>query len=178
VRSRANSRLWRLLAARIKPDQRARLDALLVVSEGGRQSPMDRLRSGPTLQSTAELARAIERLEEVRQLAAGLPRTDRLSKTRVLALARFAGAAKAQAVARLPDERRAATLLAFIRALEASAQDDVLDLFDLLVTRMFVDAVRKDIVDDRLTSRPTCTGARMCARRASIPEVLCGRISS
>jgi TnpA family transposase len=66
-----------------------------------------------------------------------------LPKTRVLALARFAGAARAQAVARLPDERRAATLLAFIRALEASAQDDVLDLFDLLVTRMFVDAVRK-----------------------------------
>src|SRR5260370_367090 len=69
--------------------------------------------------------------------------SDRLPKTRVLALARFADAAKAQAVARLPDERRGATLLAFIRALEASAQDDVLDLFDLLVTRMFVDAVRK-----------------------------------
>jgi hypothetical protein len=143
VRSRANSRLWRLLAARIKPDQKARLDALLVVPEGGRQSPMDRLRSGPTLQSTAELARAIERLDDVRQLAAGLPRTDRLPKTRVLALARFADAAKAQAVARLPDERRGATLLAFIRALEASTQDDVLDLFDPLVTRMFVDAVRK-----------------------------------
>ena len=43
----------------------------------------------------------------------------------------------------MPDERRFATLLAFIRALEASAQDDVLDLFDLLVTRMFVDAIRK-----------------------------------
>jgi TnpA family transposase len=143
VRSRANSRLWRLLAAKITPEQKARLDALLVVPEGGRQSPMDRLRSGPTLQSTNELVRAIERLDEVRQLAAGLPPTDRLPKTRVLVLARFAGAAKAQAVARLPDERRAATLLAFLRALEASAQDDVLDLFDLLVTRMFVDAVRK-----------------------------------
>ena len=143
VRSRANGRLWRLLAVRINPDQKARLDALLIVPEGGRQSPMDRLRSGPTRQSTNELVRAIERLEEVRQLAAGLPCTDRLPKTRVLALARFAGAAKAQAVARLPDERRAATLLAFIRALEASAQDDVLDLFDVLVTRMFVDAIRQ-----------------------------------
>jgi len=143
VRFRANSRLWRLLAARITPDQKARLEALLVVPEGGRQSPMDRLRSAPTLQSTNELVRAIERLDEVRQFAAGLPPTDRLPKTRVLALARFAGAAKAQAVARLPDERRAATLLAFLRALEASAQDDVLDLFDLLVTRMFVEAVRK-----------------------------------
>lgn len=143
VRSRANSRLWRLLAARISPEQKARLDALLVVPPGGRQSPLDRLRLGPTLQSTNELVRAIERFDEVRHLAAGLPPTDRLPKTRVLALARFAGAAKAQAVARLPDERRAATLLGFLRALEASAQDDVLDLFDLLVTRMFVDAVRK-----------------------------------
>ncbi|GLR77431.1 Tn3 family transposase [Azospirillum palustre] len=143
VRSRANSRLWRLLAARITPEQKARLDALLVVPEGGRQSPMDRLRSGPTLQSTNELVRAIERLDEVRHLVAGLPLTSHLPKVRIMSLARFAGVAKAQAVARLPDERRAATLLAFIRTLEASAQDDVLDLFDLLVTRMFVDAVRK-----------------------------------
>ena len=101
VRFRASSRLWRLLAARITPEQKARLDALLVVPAGGRQSPLDRLRSGPTLQSTVELARAVERLDEVRKLTAGLPRTDRLPKTRVLALARFAGAAKAQAVARL-----------------------------------------------------------------------------
>jgi TnpA family transposase len=143
VRARANSRLWRLLAARITRDQKERLDALLVVPDGGRQSPMDRLRSGPTLQSTAELARAVDRLEEVQQLARGLPRTDRLPKTRVLALARFAGVAKAQAVARMPAERRVATLLAFIRSLEASAQDDVLDLFDLLVTRIFSDAIRK-----------------------------------
>ena len=143
VRFRANSRLWRLLAARITLDQKVRLDALLVVAAGERQSPMDRLRAGPTMQSTPELVRAIERLDEVRKLATGLPRTDQLPKTRVLALARFAGAARAQAVARLPDERRVATLLAFIRALEASAQDDVLDLFDLLVTRMFVDAIRK-----------------------------------
>jgi TnpA family transposase len=143
VRIRASSRLWHLLVAKVTPDQKERLDALLVVPESGRQSPMDRLRSGPTLQSTTELARAIKRLDDVRQIATGLPRTDLLPKTRILALARFAGAAKAQAIARLPDERRFATLLAFIRALEASAQDDVLDLFDLLVTRMFVDAIRK-----------------------------------
>jgi hypothetical protein len=143
VRSRASSRLWRLLASRITPEQKARLEALLVVPETSRQSPMDRLRSGPTLQSTPELARAIQRLDEIRQLVTGLPRTDRLPKTRVLALARFASAAKAQAVTRMPDERRAATLLAFIRALEASAQDDVLDLFDVIVTKMFASAIQK-----------------------------------
>lgn len=107
---------------------------------------MDRLPTAPALQNTNELARAIDRFDEVRQPAAGLPSTDRLPKTRIPMLARLAGAAKAQAVARLPDERRAATLLAFllafIRSLEASAPDDVLDLFDVIVTRLFADAVR------------------------------------
>ncbi len=92
------------------------------------------------LQSAAELARAVARLDEVRLLAARLPRTDRPPRTRVLALARFAEAAKASAVARLPDDRRLATLIAFIRTLEATAQDDVLDLFDIVVTQIFTDA--------------------------------------
>jgi hypothetical protein len=45
---------------------------------------MDRLRSVP-VQSAPELARAIKRLDEVRELAKGLPRTDKLPKTRILA---------------------------------------------------------------------------------------------
>src|SRR5271157_708793 len=73
VRGRANSRLWRLLAARITADHKERLDALVVVPGNARQSPMDRLRSGPVLQSVPELARAIKRLDEVRELAKGLP---------------------------------------------------------------------------------------------------------
>jgi TnpA family transposase len=43
-------------------------------------------------------------------------------------------------VARLPDNRRAATLLAFVRTLEASAGDDVIDLFDAVATTMFAQA--------------------------------------
>jgi len=140
VRTRAAQRLWRQMLMGITFDQRDRLEALLVAPEGVRQSPLDRLRDGPVLQSSAELARAVARLDEVRLLTAGLPRTDRLPRTRVLALARFATAAKASAVARLPEDRRLATLIAFIRTLEATAQDDVLDLFDIVVTRIFVDA--------------------------------------
>jgi hypothetical protein len=55
-------------------------------------------------------------------------------------LARFATVAKAQAAARLPEQRHMATLLAFVRTLEASAQDDVLDLLDVVVTKLFSDA--------------------------------------
>lgn len=140
VRARAAQRLWRQMLIGMTFDQQERLEALLVPPEGGRQSPLDRLRDGPVLQSTAELSRAVARLDEVRALAAGLPHTDRLPRTRVLAMARFTAAAKASAVARLPRDRRLATLIAFIRTLEATAQDDVLDLFDIVVSRIFVDA--------------------------------------
>jgi TnpA family transposase len=144
VRARAARRLWRLLLEGLTADGRERLEGLLIPPAGARQSPLDRLRDGPVLQSPAELARAVARLDEVRAIVAGLPSVERLPRGRVLALARFAAAAKASAVARLPEERRLATLVAFARTLEATAQDDVLDLFDIVVTRIFADAQARD----------------------------------
>src|SRR5262249_9764787 len=108
VRSRANERLWQRLTERVTPEQRQRLASLLVVPQGERNSALDRLRAGPVLQSPAELARAIDRLQEVQALATGLPSLDRLPASRINSLARFASAAKAQSVARLPDDRRIA----------------------------------------------------------------------
>jgi hypothetical protein len=88
------------------------IDALLIAGDGGRPSPLDRLRDGPYLRSGAELSRAIGRLDEVRVLTLGLPTIDHVPPGRVTALARFATVARAQAVARMPLERRTATLLA------------------------------------------------------------------
>jgi len=65
IRARAARRLWRTLARDVTREQRAQLDALLVASEGGRPSPLDRLRDGPYLRSGAELSRAVGRLDEV-----------------------------------------------------------------------------------------------------------------
>ena len=142
IRARAARRLWRTLARDVTHEQRTKLDALLIAGEGGRPSPLDRLRDGPYLRSGAELSRAVGRLDEVRALTLGLPTIDHVPPGRVTALARFATVAKAQAVARMPLERRIATLLAFVRTLEATAQDDVLDLFDIVVTALFTNAAK------------------------------------
>ena len=136
VRARAADRLSRRLAGALTLEQRERLDALLAVPEDARRSPLDRLRDGPFIRSGPEIGRAVARLEEIRAIGRGLPEVDRLPPGKVTALARFASAARAQAVARLPDDRRAATLLAFVRTLEASATDDVIDLFDVVFTAM------------------------------------------
>jgi len=50
--------------------------------------------------------------------------------------------AKASAIQRLPDGRRLATLVAFAATLEAAAQDDALDLLDILITEIFSDATK------------------------------------
>jgi hypothetical protein len=49
-------------------------------------------------------------------------------------LARYAAAAKAQAIARMPLERRVATLLAFAIVYEIEAQDDAVDLLNQMLS--------------------------------------------
>jgi hypothetical protein len=134
VRDRAAARLWRMLSAIPSAEQRTRLDGLLVVPAGVRASALDRLRRAPTRASAPSLVDALKRLREVRDL--GVSHLD-LShipvRTTHRALARYAATSWAPVIARMPADRRTATLLAFAHVYEASAQDDALDVFDMLI---------------------------------------------
>ncbi|MEJ7640511.1 MAG: DUF4158 domain-containing protein, partial [Singulisphaera sp.] len=136
VRDLAASRLWRTLARALKPQQAARLETLLVADEATRQSPLERLRRAPTRVSIAGLVEALERLREIRDLGVGSIELSAVPPVRVHALARYAVAARSQAIARMSPPRRQATLLAFAKVQEITALDDVLDLLDQLVTTM------------------------------------------
>ena len=59
---------------------------------------------------------------------------------RLKALARHAATSWAAVIARMPSDRRVATLLAFARAFEATALDDALDLLDLIITDLLAQA--------------------------------------
>ena len=143
VRSRMESRLWRLLVRDVSDTQRQRLDELLVPVEGSRQSWLDRLRKGPVRVSAPALVQALQRIETVRGLGIKLPGTH-VPPSRIAALARFAGTVKVSPVARLPNARRIATLVAFVHSLEASAHDDALDVLDLLLRELFNRAQQAD----------------------------------
>ncbi len=133
VRDRAQARLWRGLASRADPTLRGRLHELLIVPAGARQTPLDRLRRSPTRVSAPALVEALRRTDEVRELGAGALDLGTLPAGRVRALARYASTARAQAIARMPEERRIATLVAFTHTLMGTCQDDALDLLDLIV---------------------------------------------
>jgi TnpA family transposase len=135
VRDRAATRLWQKLAQAPNSEQRARLEQLLVVPAGERHSTLDKLRRAPTYMSTNGLVGALERLTKIRELGVGSGSIDLSSipPARLKGLARYALAARAQAIGKMSEERRVATLLAFARIIEVAAQDDALDLFDMLV---------------------------------------------
>ena len=144
LRSRVEERLWRSLGSGISLDQKTKLESLLVSSGGSRNSQLDRLRAGPVVASSRSMSLALMRLQTVRELGIRLPAATRIPATRIAALARFAGAAKAKAILRLPELRRLATLVAFVHCLEASAQDDALEVLEIILRDLFGDAVKAD----------------------------------
>lgn len=133
VRDRVAERLWATLAAAPDATQRARLEQLVVVPAGARQSPLDRLCRAPTRVSAPALLDALRRVAEFRALGVGGLDLAAVPPSRLQALARYAAAAWAPAIARMPAARRIATLLAFAQVYEARAQDDALDVLDLLL---------------------------------------------
>jgi len=137
IRERATARLHRRLAGLPSVEQREQRDRLrqvLAVPAGSRRSPLDRLRRGPTQATAAGLIDALRRLRDVRELGVDDLDLSNIPAGRLKVLARYASTARAQAIQRMSAERGMATLVAFACTLEASAQDDALDVLDRLLT--------------------------------------------
>lgn len=165
VRDRASARLWRTLAALPDTPQRIRLEGLLTTPDGSRSSALDRLRRGPTSVSAAGLVAALDRVREIRALGVSRIGVSSVPAGRMESLARYAIAARAQAVARMGTERRLATLLAFALRVEVTSIDDALALLDVLIGTLLarVDRVGQR---ERLRSLPELDAAARRLREA------------
>ena len=143
LRGRVDERLWKLLCRDVTAEQRSRLEELLTVPPESRRSWLDKLRAGPVRVSGRALVYAVRRLQTVRDLGIKLSTTD-VPPSRLASLARFAGTAKVTAISRLPSVRRLATLVAFVHCLEATAQDDAIEVLDMLLQEFFNNADKAD----------------------------------
>ena len=138
-------RTWRRLAALPSDEQCAQLEALLEVPDGERRSPFDRLRRSPRRISSAAMRSALQRYRQLRHLGIRGLDFSSIPPGRLKALARYAATGWAPSIARMPDERRRATLVAFAYAYEAETLDDALDLLDLLITDIAASAKRRGV---------------------------------
>lgn len=149
VHDRAALRLWHQLTRLINAEQKANLESLLEIPEGQYTTSLDRLRRAPERVSGPGLVAALHRLDEIRALDVSDISLDHLPLNQIRALARYAAAARAQAISRMTPERRTATLLAFAQAFERTAMDDAIDLLDSLVSDI-VKGAHKDGGKERL----------------------------
>jgi len=143
VRDRVAERLWETLAAAPPDVQRARLERLVVVPTGQRVSPLEQLGRSPTRANAAGLLGALKRLGAFQALDIGGLDLTHVPASRITALARHAAGAWAGTIARMPPDRRVATLLAFARVYEARAQDDALDVLDQVIVALFARVERE-----------------------------------
>ena len=132
AREHANERGWGMLADGLTDEQQARLDRLLTVAENRRESELERLRRPPVEPTVAGLVAALERLGELRALAAGLDGLKALPVARMRALTVDASTRRAGDLAKMSDARRLATLVAFATVAAEQGQDDALEHFDRL----------------------------------------------
>ncbi|WP_317441046.1 Tn3 family transposase [Streptomyces collinus] len=130
------------------------LVALLGVPEGRRISELERLRRPPTRTTGASMAKALERVDEISAFRLGRVKVDKVPPNRLATLARVGLGSKAPILERTPEPKRTALLTSVVRHLEASAIDDALDLFSVLMQVKLISAARRATDRDWLAARP------------------------
>ncbi|MFJ1900516.1 Tn3 family transposase [Streptomyces sp. NPDC088115] len=157
VRQVAEKRLYATVASaarRADASLSEDLVALLGVPEGRRISELERLRRPPTRTTGASLAKALERVDEISAFRLGRVKLDKVPPNRLATLARVGLGSKAPILERTPEPKRTALLTSVVRHLEASAIDDALDLFSVLMQVKLISAARRATDRDWLAARP------------------------
>ncbi len=157
VRTVAERRLYATVAnaaRRADASLPADLLALLQVPEGRRISELERLRRPPTRTTGASMAKALERVDEISAFRLGRVKLDKVPPNRLATLARVGLGSKAPILERAPEPRRTALLTSVVRHLEASAIDDALDVFALLMQVKLLNVAKRATDKEWLASRP------------------------
>jgi hypothetical protein len=91
----------------------------------------------------ASMAKALERVDEISAFRLGRVNLDKVPPNRLATMARVGLGSKAPILERTPEPKRTALLTSVVRHLEASAIDDALDLFSVLIQVKLISAARR-----------------------------------
>ena len=134
IRDRSEKRLWKRVASLPNIEQKSKIQTLLLISSENRRSLFDQLKRGPVRVIGPALVSALKRYQTLKDFEIKKIDFSSIPPVKLQVLARYASTAWAATITRMPEERRVATLIAFLSVFETSALDDALDLLDMLIT--------------------------------------------
>jgi len=141
--ARGTRLFYRRLTEDLDADHRARLDRLLTPRDDARTLWLTWLRQPPGAATARHLLTHLDRLAAVR--AVGLPPgLDRVvHRSRLVQLAREGAQMSAQHLRDLAETRRYATLVAVLLDTQATVIDQILEMHDRMIGKLFSEAKRK-----------------------------------
>ena len=141
--ARANRRVYRALIEPLSQSHRNKLDELLTIKIGSNSTWLTWLRQSPLKPNSRHMMEHIERLK-IFQLVALPEGLDRhIHQNRLLKLAREGGQMTPQDLGKFENERRYATLVAVVLESTATVTDELVDLHDRILIKLFSSAKNK-----------------------------------
>lgn len=131
---------------------------------------MERLRRGVFRSSSKGMLAALRRLADIEALGVASLDLSALPPRRVIGLATHGLAGKTTSLRRMSREHRLAVLVATISVLRSRATDDVLELFDLLMTTELLSKAERESSNEKLRRYPRV--ARNAGKLAAAVKVL------
>jgi len=141
--TRANRRLHAALADPLSAEHRKRLDDLLRQRENGRMTRLAWLRQSPAKPNSRHMLEHIERLKVWHELDLPVGIERQVHQNRLLKIAREGGQMTPADLAKFEPQRRYATLVAVAVEGMATVTDEVIDLHDRIIGKLFNTAKHK-----------------------------------
>lgn len=141
--TRANRRLHAALADPLSAEHRKRLDDLLRRRENGRMTRLAWLRQSPAKPNSRHMLEHIERLKVWHELDLPVGIERQVHQNRLLKIAREGGQMTPADLAKFEPQRRYATLVAVAVEGMATVTDEVIDLHDRIIGKLFNTAKHK-----------------------------------
>ena len=141
--TRANKHIHAALSDSLTRVHRQRLDELLTQKEGGKTTQLAWLRQSPKKPNSRHMLEHIERLSswQALDLPAGIGQA--VHQNRLLKIAREGGQMRAFDLAKFEPQRRYATLVALAIEGMATVIDEIIDLHDRIIGKLFNAAKHK-----------------------------------
>ncbi len=139
VRERAQLRLWRRVVGGLSNQQRLHIQAFFE-EDATSFGNFELLRASPLKRRQSDFLRHLDKLDALRGAELGMKPPKGVPASHLERLARVAARAKPSAIFALKEPRRTATVAALFYTLEASAQDDAIELAEALIADLFREA--------------------------------------